>query len=149
MREIGPSVAGGFTTLVYEPVYNGTVIPGEWQNWNAYNNGDGKWWSTRDITGACAFDCFVPWSTITSNNPDAVILGGFGVNQGSGNPNVVSAVDNLTIGYQDDVIKYDFEIVIATSKDQCKAGGWAFIARTDDSPFNNQGDCVSYVTTGQ
>ena len=36
--------------------------------------------------------------------------------------------------------------VVPTSKDQCKNGGW----RTFTNPtFKNQGDCVSYVTTGR
>lgn len=36
----------------------------------------------------------------------------------------------------------------ATSKDDCKKGGWQTLVRSDLSPFKNQGDCVSYVATG-
>src|ERR671926_340381 len=35
----GPSVAGGFATLVFEPVYNtaqGAVVSGQWQTWDAF-----------------------------------------------------------------------------------------------------------------
>lgn len=59
----GPDAAAGFSTLVFEPVYNtdqGSVVTGEWQDWDAYNGGAGKWWSTKAIPGVCAFDCFVP-----------------------------------------------------------------------------------------
>jgi hypothetical protein len=35
------------TTLVYEPAYNGTVVKGQWQTWDANN---GLWWSTTATT---------------------------------------------------------------------------------------------------
>ncbi len=44
----GPDVAGGFSTLVFEPVYNtdqGPVTSGTWQDWTA--DGSGLWWSTQ------------------------------------------------------------------------------------------------------
>jgi hypothetical protein len=80
---------GGFTTLVFEPVYNpdqGAVVSGQWQTWDAYDGGNAIWWSSNPIPGAPNRDTFVSWSTIVAANPDAVILGGYGVNQGSGNP---------------------------------------------------------------
>jgi len=104
----GPNVPGGFTTLVFEPVYNmdqGMVVNGVWQRWDAYNGGHAIWWSTRPIPGVCAFNCFVPWSTIVASNPDATVLGGVGLNQGSGNPTLVSAVDAFTF----DNATYNFE----------------------------------------
>lgn len=88
----GPNEIGGFTTLVFEPVYNeiaqGAVVPGVWQDWDAFLGGQAIWWSTRPINGCLtppAIICFQTWDTIVANNPDAYILGGFGVNQGSGN----------------------------------------------------------------
>lgn len=133
----GPEVAGGFTTLVFEPVYNtdqGPVVNDEWQNWDA--DGSGRWWSTRAIPGVCAFDCFVSLDDIIAANPDATILGGVGVNQGSGNPGLVSNVDAFTF----DDTTYDFEAT--NSKDECKNGGYAgFVSPT----FKNQGACVSYM----
>jgi hypothetical protein len=104
---------GGFTTLVYEPVYNtdqGVVASNIWQNWDAYNGGNGIWWSSRAIPGVCAFNCFVAWSDILDANTNATILGGFGVNQGSGNPGLMTAVDALTIGYGGDTTTYDFDV---------------------------------------
>jgi len=37
----------------------------------------------------------------------------------------------------------------ATSKDQCKDGGWQNFTRADGSSFKNQGDCIQYVNTGK
>jgi hypothetical protein len=149
----GPDVAGGFTTLVFEPVYNtdqGAVVDGQWQYWDAYNGGNGVWWSTKNIPGVCAFDCFVAWSDIVAANPDATILGGFGVNQGSGNPGLLAAVDKLTLGAGGDSVTYDFELYhVATSAEQCKNGGWQNVTRADGSSFRNQGDCIQYVNTGR
>jgi|SRR5687768_1425944 len=144
---------GGFSTLVFEPVYNtaqGAIVPGQWQTWDAYNGGQAIWWSTRAIPGVCAFDCFVTWETIVENNPDAVILGGFGVNQGSGNGGLIAATDALTLGYNGTCVTYDFEVFrVATTKDDCKDGGWQTVRRADGSAFTNQGDCIQYVNTGK
>jgi hypothetical protein len=148
----GPDVEGGFTTLVYEPVYNtnqGAVVNDQWQDWDAYNAGEGIWWSTRSISGVCAFDCFVTWDDIIAANPAATIAGGFGVNQGSGNPGLVASVDALTIGVGDTTTVYNFDpYEAAIDKDQCKQGGWQNVTEADGTPFKNQGDCVSYVATG-
>lgn len=100
----------GFATLVFEPVYNtdqGTVESGEWQDWDAAPNG--IWWSTQPINGQCAgatADCDKTWAEIVANNPEATILA-VGVNQGSGNPGLVSSVDAFTF----DETTYDFEVV--------------------------------------
>jgi hypothetical protein len=149
----GPDVAGGFSTLVFEPVYNtdqGPVVSGEWQDWIA--DGSGVWWSTQPINGQCAgaaVACFRTWDQIVANNPAAEILGGVGVNQGSGNPGLTSNVDAFTF----DETTYDFERVAdsdgdglpdgedTNSKDDCKKGGFA---RFTSPTFKNQGDCVSY-----
>jgi hypothetical protein len=37
----------------------------------------------------------------------------------------------------------------ATSKNQCKKGGWRDRTRADGSPFRNQGECIHYVNTGE
>lgn len=144
---------GGFTTLVFEPVYNtdqGTVMDGEWQPWDAYNGGQARWWSTRDIPGVCAFDCFVTWQSIVATNPNAIIVGGFGVNQGSGNPALTTAVDVLTLGHAGESFTYDFEpYEVAQTKDDCKNGGWQDLTRADGTSFKNQGDCIQYVNTAR
>ncbi len=125
----GPA-AGGFTTLVFEPVYNtdqGAVVSGQWQDWTA--TGNGVWWSTQPINGQCAgatATCDKTWDEIVANNPDATILA-FGLNQGSGNPTLVVANDALTIGFGTNVITYDFE---PDADADCVADG------NDNCPFN-------------
>jgi hypothetical protein len=151
--DVNGDAQGGFTTLVFEPVYNmnqGAIQDDTWQTWDAYKGGQAIWWSTRPIPGVCAFDCFVTWDTIVAANPNAVIVGGFGVNQGSGNPALTAASDALTIGSDGDCVTYDFEPYrIARTKDDCKNGGYNNVRRADGSTFKNQGQCIQYVNTGK
>ncbi len=156
--DVNGSAPGGFTTLVFEPVYNtdqDAVVSGEWQTWDAFNGGNAIWWSSRtipgayspnDITAPSGAPLYVSWNTILANNPNAFIVGGFGVNQGSGNPALTTAVDALTIGAGGNTTTYDFELYhVAMNKDQCKNGGWQNVTRSDGTSFKNQGDCVSYT----
>jgi len=131
----GPDVAGGFTTLVFEPVYNtiqGAVVNDAWQHWNAFNGGDAIWWSSRAIPGVCATECYVSWNTIVANNPDATILA-FGINQGSGNGGLTTSVDALVLGVSGNSITYDFE-------------DSACHFTTNGSNYNLDGDCVTTST---
>lgn len=120
--ENGPA-EGGFTTLVFEPVYNtsqGPVASGEWQDWDAYN---GTWWSTRAIPGQCAgatAECDRTWSEIVTSNPEATILA-FGLNQGGGNPGLTTATDALSIGFNGATTTYNFEPPVPATPDQL---GW-------------------------
>jgi hypothetical protein len=105
----GPAVAGGYTSLVFEPVYQPTpaqlpvppqdpIQSGVWQSWNGI---PGIWWSTRPINGCAVPPCYQQWSDIVAANPDATILGGFGVNQGSGSGGLVAATDALAIRHNE------------------------------------------------
>jgi hypothetical protein len=151
--DVNGAAPGGFTTLVFEPVYNtsqGAVVSGQWQRWDAYDGGNAIWWSSNPIPGAPNRDTFVSWNSIVAANPNAVIVGGFGLNQGSGNPALVSSVDALHFDTPDASITYDFEPYrVATNKDACKNDGWRSLRRADGSSFKNQGDCVSYTNTGK
>jgi hypothetical protein len=103
---------GGFAVLIFEPAYNpdqGTVTNNTWQAWNAINGGNAIWWSSMPINGVCDFTCYVTWNYILANNPQAVILGGFGVSQGSGTPGSINAVNTLTIAKSGTTMVYDFE----------------------------------------
>jgi hypothetical protein len=144
---------GGFTTLVFEPVYNtdqGAIQDGVWQTWDAYNGGNAVWWSSNPIPSAPNRDTFVSWSTIVAANPDAVIVGGFGVNQGSGNPALTASSDVLTIGSNGDCITYDFEpFRVAATKDDCKNGGYNNVRDAQGNSFKNQGQCIQFVNTGK
>lgn len=137
---------GGFTTLVFEPIYNpsqGSVQTGVWQTWNGIS---GIWWSTRAINGVCATTCYVSWHDIVTANPNATILGGFGVNQGTGNGGLFAATDALELGVSGTRWVYNFEpFRTPATKDDCKNGGWQNLRTADGSSFKNQGDCVSYV----
>jgi hypothetical protein len=145
----GAYVAGDYATLVFEPVYNpaqGSVVNGAWQSWNAINGGAGMWWLTRDLPGYPRGTTFT-WATLQTLLPNATILGGFGVNQGSGATNLASAVDVLSLStVSNGTVTYDFEPTLTpANKDQCKNNGW----KTFNTPaFKNQGDCVSYIATG-
>lgn len=143
--DVNGAAPGGFTTLVFEPVYNtdqGAVTSNVWQNWDAYSGGNAIWWSSNPIPGAPNRDTFVSWNTIVANNPDAVIVGGVGVNQGSGNPGLVTAVDAFTF----DTTTYNFELFkVPTDKDQCKNDGYKGLKDAQGNSFKNQGQCVSYA----
>ena len=144
---------GGFTTLVFEPYFNTdqpAVQNDVWQTWDAYNGGQAMWWSTAVIPGTLCSHCPVTWDTIVSANPDATILGGYGINQGSGNPGIVASSDVLTLGSNGECITYNFEPYrVATTANQCKNGGYTSVRRADGSSFKNQGDCMQYVNTGK
>jgi len=146
----GSFMPGDYATLVFEPVYNtaqGPVVQGQWQNWDAYLGGTAVWWATRPIGGCLLPPCYMTWNSIVANNPGATILGGFGVNQGSGNGGLTASTDALTITHNDVCVTYDFEPFRSTN--ECKKGGWQTMRRADGTPFKNQGDCVSYVNTGK
>jgi len=142
----GPAVAGGFTSLVFEPVYNpdqGAIQSGVWQTWNGV---PGIWWSTRPINGCAVSPCYQSWSAIVGANPDATILGGFGVNQGSGSGGLIAATDALKLGVNGDRWTYNFEpFRTPLTKDDCKDGGWQNVRAADGSSFRNQGQCIKYV----
>jgi hypothetical protein len=130
------SSTSGFTTLVFEPVYNtgqGAIADDTWQRWDAFNGGEGVWWSTKDLDNQPAFTGYRTWNQIVADNPDAVVQAAF-INQGSGNPGIDANVDAVTLGASGTSTTYDFE----PSKDACKDGGWAAV-----DAFRNQGDCVS------
>ncbi len=106
-----------YTTLVWEPIYAygpAQLATDEWQTWDAMapsqTSFGGGWWSTHAIPGVCAFSCYVSWQTIVENNPNAKIVGGFGVNIGSGwNGEFTGAVDALSITTGEGTTTYDFE----------------------------------------
>jgi hypothetical protein len=152
--DVNGAAPGGVTTLVFEPVYNtsqGAVVSNQWQTWDAYNGGNAIWWSSNPIPAAPNRDTFVSWNTIVAANPDAVIVGGIGINQGSGNPALVTAVDALTVGAGGTTTTYDFEpnLTQPANKDACKKGGWENLGRADNTTFKNQGDCIQYANTGK
>lgn len=131
--------AGGFTTLVYEPYWNGAVIPGTWQSWDV---DAGQFWSSKTVAplvvNGAGGPPFYTLNQLKLVYPNAVVTA-FGVNIGSFNPNY----DVETDGVNFNGTTYDFELkaASATSKDECKNGGWMNFT----TEYKNQGQCVSSV----
>ena len=140
-----PSGCNGYTTLVFEPYYNGTVTPQAWQKWDVYA---GQLWSSRLVSsGTCSTikgnggAPFYSLAALKTACPNAVV-GGFGVNIGSNNPSYNVETDLVNFNGT----TYDFQIInMPTNKDQCKKDG--YLNYTDGSAvtLKNQGSCVSYV----
>jgi hypothetical protein len=143
--DLNGAATGGFTTLVYEPYQNGVVTPGVWQQWDV---DAGQFWSSRTFTeGTCAVVAgaggapFYSLALLQSTCPDAVVVG-YGVNIGTFNPSYVVETD----GFNFNGTVYDFEqFLVATTKDQCKDGGYVNVTDAEGNAFKNQGQCVSYV----
>lgn len=151
---VNNGTCGGFTTLVYEPYWNGTVIPNQWQTWDA---AAGQWWSSKttgdtagggttcSVTAGSGGAPFYHLADLATNCPNAQVVG-FGVNVGTYNPNYVVESDLVT--FNDWV--YDFQLTNApTDKDQCKGGGFNTMTDATGNGFKNQGDCVSYITSNK
>ncbi|HWZ66026.1 MAG TPA: hypothetical protein VNX65_04550 [Patescibacteria group bacterium] len=91
--------ATGFTTFVFEPYENGTVVNNIWQHWNVTT---GHFWSSKSVT--CSHGAVVaghggaPFYTLSDIKticPEAVVIG-FGVNIGSNNPGYNVEADLVT-----------------------------------------------------
>jgi hypothetical protein len=136
--------SAGFTTFVYEPYENGTVVPGTWQQWNV---AAGQFWSSKTFTdGTCAVSAgfggapFYTLAQIKSMCPNAVVVG-YGVNIGSNNPSYTVRTDLVNFNGT----TYNFELnSVPTDKNQCKDGGYKTF-NPPSGPFKNQGQCVSFV----
>jgi hypothetical protein len=64
--------------------------------------------------------------------------------------NLEVALDLVEITFNGNGKLYDFEpYMVASSKEQCKDGGWQGVFRANGSAFKNQGDCIQYVNTGK
>jgi hypothetical protein len=144
-----PTGCIGFTTFVYEPYYNGAVIPSNWQSWNV---AAGQFWSSQNYSSGTCTVVKAPGgpptyslAALKTACPDAVVVG-FGVNIGTFNPSYDVYTD--LVKFNDTT--YDFEPwQYATNKDQCKNSGFVGLRRADGSAFKNQGDCVSYTSNSK
>ncbi len=140
--------AGGFTTLVYEPYWNGVVTPGAWQSWDV--DAGNMWSSSNFVEGTCAVVAgaggppFYTLTMIQTMCPDAEVLA-FGVNVGTFNPDY----DVETDGVNFNGTTYDFELAnVPTNKEECKNGGYVNYTDENGQVFTNQGQCVSFVAAG-
>jgi hypothetical protein len=94
-----PSTSACFATLTYEPYQQPAgqtaIVDNKWQHWDATNGGSGLWWTTKIASGPGSQAQPASWQWFKSTFSDAV-LGGYGFNIGSYNPNMVVAGDGLT-----------------------------------------------------
>jgi hypothetical protein len=97
-----------FTTLVFEPYENGTVVPGTWQHWDV---DQGLFWSSRSAgSGTCQVVAgfggapFYTLAGLQAACPNASVVG-YGVNIGSNNPGY--DVETDLVDFNGTV--YDFE----------------------------------------
>ena len=112
--------------MVYEPYQdqgNAAVLTGVWQDWDAYNGGNAKWWINTGAYG-CGQATPCTWNTIVAANPAVTIEegpncgpggvtpcpGSLGVNQGSFNSGIISNADALYVSVNGDKTTYDFEL---------------------------------------
>ena len=98
----GALESGDFSTLTFEPVYQ-VVQNTASGSWNKYDTGTGLFCSTRQIGGfeanqtQCSNGGTKTLEQIIADNPGITALAA-GVNQGSGNPGIVSGVDLIQVG---------------------------------------------------
>jgi hypothetical protein len=138
--------------IVYEPYNNtaGTVPLGTWNQWDAINSGNAKWWfsnSTVFGTGcAQANPCTI--SHILALYPNIGINSVYGAvifKAGSGwTTPFKGSVDKLIVGTALDTTTYNFEqdLTYPTSKEDCKNDKWKTFTGVE---FKNQGQCIKYV----
>jgi hypothetical protein len=134
----------GFSTLVFEPYQNGTIVANVWQHWDVAS---GLFWSTHTINcsngtvlGSSGGPAIYTIGQINSLCPNAVVIG-FGVNIGSNNPSYMVRTD----GFNFNGTTYDFQLTnTPSSKDQCKDGGFANLIDAQGNEFSNQGRCVAF-----
>lgn len=116
--DLNGAADGGFTTLVYEPYWNGTVTNGNWQQWDVASS-IAKLWSSRSFSdgNGCSVVAggggapFYSLTQLQSDCPDAVVVG-FGVNVGSGNLNYNVEVDGVNFN----ATTYDFQYTTAAGE---------------------------------
>lgn len=142
-----------FVTLVWEANKAGhTIEEDTWQDWST-TGGTGGWWSPS----IRPFSSPTPGSNANPAQLDAFVdlygadseIIGFAVNVGR-HPEMTSYVDGVGVTADGVTRTYDFEAFrVATSKDECKKGGWQDVRRADGSAFRNQGECIRYVNTGR
>jgi hypothetical protein len=158
--DFGTGLPGYQRRLVYVPAVNGTVAFDTWQEWNALAPGALWTWSGYVANGNKWPDGNMAqnrtWQDILAAFPLAHVNEDFGSSQflfRAGEPypaGFVGHLDKATIGINGNDVVYDFEpFVVATQKEACMSGGWQTLQRADGSAFNNQGDCIQYVNTGQ
>lgn len=147
-----------------EPYFSENLneVVGDWNYWST-DAGDNRlrWFeSTQGAPGANFGSYSDPnWSDfLTANSLGTTVARGdqnvFAVSLQTGSAwtnGFTGQLDGLRVQLTDgSVVSFNFEpFLVPANRDSCKKNGWASLLRPDASPFTNQGDCVSFVNTGQ
>lgn len=110
--EIDKLGSSGFTTLVFEPIYQsggiGALASDTWQSWDAINGGNGIWWSSDGTQ--VGDQTYFTWAAFNAAYPSAKIVGGLGFNAGSGWTGIADEnADDLSVGVAGNTTIFDFE----------------------------------------
>jgi hypothetical protein len=138
------------TAFVFDPASNGSVVHDTWQEWDVDN---GRFWANDSVPPIVVIGAgnepFYTLGELKAAYPYAVVHS-FGVYAGTFDPsyNVGDSKQNLNLetdGIRFNGVTYDFEAAptLATTKDQCKDGGWM----TFQNAYKNQGQCVSSIVS--
>lgn len=144
------------TYLMHEPYWQNDsspdaqpVMSGEWQQWNV---ADGLFWSTDsfdgdvlDIEAGAGGPPLYTLDQIKGAFPDAVVQY-FGVNTGTNNAGYIIRVDG--VNFNGTIYNFESQL-IATTKDDCKNGGWESAVSVAGASFKNQGQCVAAVASSE
>jgi hypothetical protein len=133
--------------------------------WNQWTTADDEpnrmrfYESTSGVTGANfgtyndpEFAAFRTGNTLSGHPVATREVMFFSIQTGSATAGgFLGQVDGLRIQLADGSIgRVNFEpFVVASDKDGCKKNGWMTLFRPNGGSFANQGDCVSFVTTGK
>ena len=138
--------------LVFVPSQNGTVLQDTWKEWDAIKGGNAMWSYSGHIWpgGSTPGTTLKSWAQILVAYPHIRILvtdGHLSLRVGEPYPDgYTENIDSFTFGTATGTTVFDFEpYAIASSKSDCKNGGWKNVRRADGSVFKNQGACESYV----
>lgn len=76
-----------------------TIALDTWPQWNATDtsSGNGLWWTNKIPSGPGSQAQPIPWASFQALYPTAVV-GGYGINIGSNNPNTTVAGDGVVFG---------------------------------------------------
>lgn len=117
--EIDATTTAWHGRLVYEPYYSHTISTGVWQTWNPQDNASpGNWWFTGAPGNAvCSISTPCTWAGVLAAFPNASIRSA-GPNTGTTlfkagggwSGGFVGSVDAFSIGVNNVVTTYDFEL---------------------------------------
>ena len=142
------NVADGYVHIAIGPSPSFTGCTAGWQTTgNLIGNSDAGRYDYSQFGGS-PFTTYsgAPASVTGGNVVEAFVVvdGSWSAAATGGDSEQTVLVDNLTFNTSVET----FDPAVASSKDECKNGGWMDLVDDQGNSFKNQGDCVSYVATG-